>query len=61
MSEEFCDCNRPNDIGRNNPCFDCGKPIQKCGSIFEVDYKTKYMCIKKRGHDGLHYTEIQWE
>ena len=54
---EYCDCTRPNDIGRNNPCFDCGKPIDKCDSYNEdfID------CIRTRNHDGKHFAEITWD
>ena len=56
MTEEYCDCVRPNDVGRNNPCFDCAKPIEQCDSF---DYDLNH-CIKKRGHDGDHLAEITW-
>jgi hypothetical protein len=52
---DICDCNKPNDIGRNNPCFDCGKPIEGCISVNTVG-----RCIKTRNHDGKHLVEVEW-
>ena len=59
---EYCDCTRPNDIGRNNPCFDCAKPIEICNEPY-TGYceRCEHECIKKRGHDGNHLSEIEWK
>lgn len=56
---EYCDCTRPNEIGRNNPCFDCGKPIEICGASFSI-YDWTISCIKMRGHENKHMCEVEW-